>query len=175
MQQNYFIGITLPKELSKSIAEIQQELYQPQRVLLPLTPHITLLEPGLLSMLPTTEFIPEVKKLADQFLPFDVSLTRTSSFGRNVFYISVASPELMELQQNLEELLEKVTYGRTRPNRPFHPHITLAQAKRGLALSIPYIDQYKSYVDPLLPTTFTVDELAYFQWIHPRSYALYEI
>jgi 2'-5' RNA ligase len=175
MQQHYFIGITLPKDLSKAIADIQRDLYQPQRVLLPLTPHITLLEPNLLSMLPTAEFIPEVKKLAEQFLPFKISLTRTSSFGKNVFYISAVSEELLEMQQNLEELLEKATYGRMHADRPFNPHVTLAQAKRSQILSIPFIEHYKSYVDPLLPKSFTVDELAYFQWVHPRSYALYEI
>lgn len=174
-QQRYFIGITLPADLSESIANIQHDLHTPQAMLLALAPHITLIEPNLLSMLPPDDFIPEVKKLANQFLPLSITLTQTNCFGRNVFYVAVSSEELVSLQKALMELVSKATYGLMQPNRLFQPHVTIAQAKHGYSLPTSLVEGFKNQVNPLLPQSFTVEELAYFQWIHPRTYALYEI
>jgi len=174
-QQRYFIGMTLPSELSKAIATVQHDIYIPDIMLLPLTPHITLIEPNLLTMLPAEEFIPKVKDAASQFLPFTISLDQTSLFGKQVFYIDVKNEELAVLEMKLLKLLSDTTYGAVQINRPFQPHVTIAQAKYRQRLPLPLIESLRTRIEPLLPQKFSVHELVYFQWVHPRSYALYEI
>lgn len=174
-QQRYFIGMTLPPDLSKIIASIQHELYIPNTMLLPLSPHITLLEPSLLSQLPADDFIPRVKEVADKFLPLDLTLNYTSLFGNHVLYIAVQNDTLAALEKRLLDLLSSATYEGIQANRPFQAHVTIAQAKPGQVLPLSLINNFKEYIDPLLPQKFIVNELAYFQWIHPRTYALYEI
>lgn len=170
MEQRYFIGITLPKDLGQVISAIQKELLMPQKILTPLVPHITLLEPHLLEKMPPDDFTMQVKSVADSILPLQVTLTRTECFNKYMLYIDVAQDKLSHLHQTLRGLLPGAP-----ADQPFHAHVTLAQAKRNEILPNRLIEAFRDKIDPLLPQTFTVSNLVYFEWIHPRTYALYEI
>ncbi len=171
MEQRYFIGITLPKDLSQTIAITQQELFMPHKILTPLAPHITLLEPKLLQTIPLDMLIPQVRKAAETILPIQVTLTDIDCFNKHVLYIAAQGSKLHTLREQLLDLLLTTPAN----NRPFRPHVTLAQTKPNQILTDTLIMSYRDKIEPLLPISFTISRLVYFQWVHPRTYALYEI
>lgn len=170
MEQRYFVGITLPKELSQVISKVQHELLIPRRILTPLAPHITLLEPHLLEATPPDAFIPQVKRVCEIILPIKVMLTRTNCFNKHVLYIEAKNDELFELRKELLNLLSEPS-----ASQQFQPHVTLAQTKPNQILTETLIETYRERVEPLLPISFAVDQLSYFEWVHPRTYALYNV
>jgi len=170
MEQHYFIGATLPKDLSQVISDIQKELLIPHKILTPLAPHITILEPHLLEAIPPDAFIPQVKKVADAVLPAQIVLTQTACFNKHILYIEAKNDKLTELRQQLLSLLPEPS-----ASQQFHPHITLAQTKHNQVLTDALITSYRERIEPSLPTSFMVSQLSYFEWIHPRTYALYDI
>lgn len=175
MPKRYFIGIALPDDLTSSITHIQRDLFVPHKVMPPLVPHITLLDPNTLSTVGAAHFLPKVKAIAYASLPINISLTHTALFGRRVFHIAAESPKLLELQQQLVDLLPEDVRIKYQSGRPFRPHTTIVQAKPSQNLSPKLIESFKKQIDPLLPRDFTAEALTHFQWIHPRTYALYII
>lgn len=170
MEQRYFVGITLPKDLSQIISDIQKELLVPHKILTPLVPHITLLEPNLLETMPPDALMPQIKRVAEGVLPIQITLTRTACFDKRVLYIEAQNGELSELRNQLIGLLPEPP-----ARRQFQPHVTVAQAKHNQTLTEASIESYRERIEPLLPASFTASQLSYFEWIHPRTYALYDI
>jgi 2'-5' RNA ligase len=172
MSNRYFIGITLPEDLIENIARIQRNLFVAHKVMPPLVPHITLLDPNTLNSVDAVQFLPKVKDITHAYLPVDISLTQTALFGRRVFHIAIESPELLELQQQLVDLLPEAVRIKYQSGRPFRPHATIVQAKPSQNLSPRLIECFKQQVDPLLPRNFTAESLTQFQWLRPRTYKL---
>lgn len=172
MSNRYFIGIILPEDLIKSIAHIQRDLLVPHKVMPPLVPHITLLDPNTLSTVNAVEFLPAVKEIARANLPINISLRHTSLFGQRVLHIAAESPKLLALQQQLVGLLPEAVRLKYQSGRPFRPHATLAQAKPSQNLSPRLVESFREQIDPLLPQSFTAENLTHFQWIRPRTYKL---
>jgi 2'-5' RNA ligase len=170
MHQRYFIGITLPDNLTDVLAKIQGELRDVPGLMEPLVPHITLLHPNILMTLSPLYFVPKVKIIASKTLPIKIDLTKTALFDKRVLHIVVKSPELIRLQSELVELLPDDIRARYQVGREFTPHVTIAQAKPLQELPETLIDNLRMKVDPLLPEKFEAVSLSQFTWLKPRTY-----
>lgn len=175
MQQRYFIGVTLPDELSSRISRIQDELFHPGKIMQPLVPHITLLPPNVLEKLPPEDFIPQVRKVANKILPAEIKLSEISMFEQRVVYIRVESEAVGHLYDELIKLLPDYVRIKFAANRKFEPHVTLAQAKPKQNLDSKLIKQIKARLSPLLPVHFKAKNLSRFIWQRPRTYHVTEI
>lgn len=175
MHQRYFIGITLPEDLSRQISAVQHDLFIPGKVREPLTPHITLLQPDLLESSPPSYLVPKVERATDAKLPIIVSLGKAALFDQRVLYVAVHSPELYELHEELVKLLPDRVRAMYDISREFVPHVTLAQAKPKQELPPELVNNFKARVDPLLPYSFAAPNLSQFTRIRPRVYEVRKI
>lgn len=175
MNDRYFIGITLPGNLSREIEQLQRDLFQPRKVMHPLKPHITLLHPDLLQTLPPDYFVQKIKEIADHSLPFEVKLTGINMFDKRVLYIGVSFENLMDFQEKLVNLLPEDIKARYLTSRPYKPHVTIVQSKPKQNLPQKLIGNFQNKVEPMLPAKFPVTHLAQFTWIRPRTYKIKKI
>lgn len=175
MNPRYFIGITLPDDLSRKIASIQLELLTSRFVMEPLVPHITLLDPNTLLELSPMYFVPKVRQAAKDFLPLDIELADLDSFDRRALFISVKSQKIRSLREELVSILPDHIRSKHTVSREFIPHVTLAQAKPNQKLEHTLIDVFRKQITPLLPREFAVSSLDQFQWIRPRTYKVKRI
>lgn len=165
----YFIGLTLPGELSEHIFSLKWRLHgEIDQALKPLVPHITLLHPSSLQGIPKSEILPEIRKTAAPFLPLSLSLEAVGSFDRRVLYIRVHAPELEVLQPELVQLLP-LKKQRQYHQRGYTPHCTLAQVRAPLALDIEALKQ-RTAEQISLPQKISVDSISLFTQIRPREY-----
>lgn len=141
----------------------------------PLVPHITLLDPNTLLELSPMYFVPKVRKIAKDSLPFGVELTGLGSFGKRALYITVKSPKIVVLRQKLVRLLPDHIRAKHTDVREFIPHVTLAQAKPNQKLDQALIGKFGEQISPLLPCEFSVKNLDQFKWIRPRTYKVTKI
>jgi 2'-5' RNA ligase len=170
MNPRYFIGITLPDELSAAISKAQKKFFIPGKIMEPLVPHLTLLDPNLLMELSPIYFLPKVKKAAEATLPFEATLTDFGMFDDRVLFISAESPELINLRKDLVELIPEKIRAQYTVHREYVPHVTLAQTKPNQILTDQQVTNIKNKVQPLLPQKMMVKNLDQFQWIRPRTY-----
>ncbi len=168
-QPRYFIGIALSTELSEQLFTLKWQLHRDiDYSLKPLVPHITLLHPSNLRSIPPEESIPKILRVAAPYLPLTFELQTIEDFEREVLYIQVHSPELKELQSKLVELLP--TYAQTiYHQRPYVPHITLAQVRRPHTLDIETLRKSVSE-RVILPEAHTISALSCFTQLRPREY-----
>lgn len=168
-QPIYFIGIALPPELDKQIADIKWELYGKDKSLLkPIVPHVTLLHPPSLRGIMPDELIPKVREVAKRYLPLTISLEEVVFFGKSVCVIRCQSQSLISLQAQLVKLLPPEAQA-MHYKREYTPHITLAQAYEPHELNT---NAMKKLVESKinLPQQFTVDSISHFKRILPRVY-----
>jgi 2'-5' RNA ligase len=168
-QPVYFIGITLPPELNKQLADLKWKLYDKKEgMLAPLLPHVTLLHPpSLLGIMPA-ELIPRVHDAAIRYLPLTIELSSVGSFGKQVCYLKAESPSLYSLQSQLVKLLPPPAQ-EAHYKRPYLPHITVAQAYEPKPLDIEAIDKEITAAIKL-PLRFTVESVTCFKRILPQEY-----
>ena len=172
VQKRWFIGVTLPDELSDAISSVQHQLRRNDNTLLePLVPHITLLHPNPLMELSPLYFAPIAKQATDTLLPCDITLTAASTFRSDVLYISVESPQLDQIYNALVEALPHAVQSAYFVGKEFVPHITIAQAKSGHTLRENAFQIAEQQLRGLLPTTFITNELTRFESNASRSYS----
>jgi 2'-5' RNA ligase len=168
--ERYFIGISPPAEVSESLRKLQRKHHKAKLMLEPLEPHITLLHPNALSHLEAEKFLPMVRRVSRQFLPFDVTLHEVSMYGKRVLFCSIDSPQLVGLQASLIKLLPERVIRQFYEGRPYQPHLTIAQSIRGKRLPEQLTYPLEKDVMKLLPHTFSVTHLHRFEWEEPRIY-----
>lgn len=125
-QSVYFIGISLPPDLDRRIAELQQRMHDMQpHMLTPVLPHVTLLHPPSLQGILPSQLIPRIQEIAKRYLPMTITLSQIGFFGPRVCYIQADSFSLYSLQSHLMRLLpaeaQAIHY-----KHDFLPHVTLA-------------------------------------------------
>ena len=166
----YFIGVALPRVLSDKLFSLKWDLHKrTPGSLKPLVPHITLLHPSSLRNCHKEEMIVKIRILAEQYLPFTISLEIIDRFQDEVLYISVRSPELTLLQAELVKLLP-CTDQQVYAQRTFIPHVTLLQTKLSENMDIESLDRRIDQI-ALLPVQFTVNSLSCFSQQQPREYS----
>lgn len=170
-QTPYFIGIALPPALDEQIASYKTLLHKEiVHSLRPLVPHITLLHPPSLRGVSSEDLLPEIRKIAPEFLPLTLKLGPIGAFDGTVLYISIESSELTALQSRLVNLIPaKAREIYTR--REFLPHITLVQAGSPHSLDIDSLSRQTSR-NLTLPSYFTVHSVSLFTRRNPREYQI---
>lgn len=168
-QPVYFIGIALPRELDRRVAQLKWNLYDHDTDMLkPLLPHITLLNPPSLQGITPDELIPRVREVASRYLPLTITLTEINFFKEFVCYARADSLSLYSLQSALVRLLPPKAQA-VQHKHPYLPHVTLAQKYQPRPLDIPTVTA-KATVALELPCTFQVEHVSAFMRIYPREY-----
>lgn len=125
VNDNYFIGITLPPELENTI-ERQREWMRRKwgcRSGMRTQPHITLIPPFQSDL-----SLEEIKELLSPLsvFPFDISVSGFGAFGERTIFAHVErSRELENLQKKVSGLLRDGGV-RVKDEKRFTPHITIA-------------------------------------------------
>lgn len=118
----YRISIFPSKEIQDA-ANAYRKRYDPNYVLIP--PHITLKAPFEIKEYNIEELILELKKIAKEMSPFDISIQKVSTFApvTNTIYFKV------EPREELNWLFQKMHSGKfpEESEYAFVPHITIAQ------------------------------------------------
>jgi 2'-5' RNA ligase len=168
-QSVYFIGISLPSDLDRSITELKSRLYGEQpHMLQPVLPHVTLLHPPSLQGILPSQLIPRIHKIAERYLPMTITLSRIGFFGSRVCYLEAESFSLYSLQASLMRLLPPEAQA-NHYKHDFLPHVTLAQTYDPATLNrTAIIKEINNSLD--MPITFTVDSVTHFTRIKPRVY-----
>lgn len=173
-QDVYFIGIALPDDVSRLLADLQWHLSSDNpHALKPVVPHVTLLHPPSLTGIMPSELLPIIHDVAERYLPISIQLDRIGFFGDRVCYLEAESFKLYSLQDQLVRLLPPEAQS-THYKRPYMPHITLTQVYDPMKLDKRAMRDRISESLPL-PIRFTIDSVACFRRIVPRVYESREI
>lgn len=166
---SYFIGLALPADLSRHVAEYKMNLHTSVKdVIKPLIPHITLLHPPSLKDVPQQELVPKIQEVAASHLPLTITLESIGAFDSAVLYVRADSAELAALQAELAHLLPPAAQS-IYHERGFIPHVTLAQVRPPHALDIETLSVLAAK-EFTLPYEFTASAISCFTRTGPREY-----
>jgi 2'-5' RNA ligase len=168
----YFIGLTLPENITRLLEITRHKVFMPQTMLSPLQPHITLLHPNALMQSPPEDLLPKIRAAVQPFLPVTLTLTSLKWFDRRVIYLAVDCPDLAVLQSALVAQLPSEPQAKFYASRTFTPHVTLSQAKPYQKLPEDLLDIYSKDLQNYLPYTSTISALTVFRWQSPRRYKI---
>jgi 2'-5' RNA ligase len=168
----YFIGLTLPENITRLLEITRHKVFMPQTMLSPLQPHITLLHPNALMQSPPEDLLPKIRAAVQPFLPVKLTLTSLGWFDRRVIYLAVDCPALAQLQSILVAQLPEKIQAKFYDNREFTSHVTLSQAKPYQKLPEDLLDIYSRDLQKYLPSTCTISTLTLFRWQSPRHYKI---
>lgn len=117
----FFVGIVPPLNIYEHLQKIQTKFGDNR-----LEPHITVRPP--VSLHSIEQWVQTVKNICETIKPFDIQLPGTGFFGDRVLFVSVQSPGLNELHNQLIPALklferEEINKG----NGDFYPHLTLGR------------------------------------------------
>ena len=126
----YFIAIVTPKAINQQVLEWKRYMQEQFhcKVALKSPAHITLIPP--FGMAETAQ--PGMQALLEPFAasqqPFSIRLKNFAAFKPRVIYANVLpNPALSTLQTSIEAaLLQSGRFPVKKEDRPFHPHITIA-------------------------------------------------
>ncbi len=120
----YFIGIHIPKDYKHKI-----ELLRAEFRFFSTEPHITIVPPP--SLPDNDSFIKNTVEVCRKTEKFHIKLGSLEQFGRRVLYVSVDSPELTALYNNLFQSL-----GLKKEARDYTPHLTVIKERRNRKIDI---------------------------------------
>lgn len=113
----YFIGAPIPKIYKNKVEMLRAEFR-----FFSTEPHITLVPPP---ALPDDDiFIERLIEVCQTIKPFNVKLNNLDQFGNRVLYVSVNSPGLIDLYENIYEKLNL-----EKEKRGYTPHLTLVKQR----------------------------------------------
>lgn len=113
----YFIGAPIPENYKNKIEMLRAEFR-----FLTTEPHITIVPPP---ALPDDDlFIKSVVEVCKKTKAFKIKLEQLEQFGSRVLYVSVNSPELIRLYEDIFETLKL-----EKENRGYTPHLTVVKQR----------------------------------------------
>lgn len=120
----YFIGAPIPGNYKNKIEMLRAEFR-----FLTTEPHITIVPPP---ALPDDDlFIKSVIEVCKKTKAFKIKLGHLGQFGNRVLYVSVDSPELIKLYDNIFETLKL-----EKENRGYTPHLTVVKQRPKRSIDI---------------------------------------
>ncbi len=160
VNDNYFMGITLPEELEEKIESSREWMRRKWgcRSGMRTQPHITLIPPFESGM-----SLSEIRDIISPLTisPFDISVSGFGSFGERTIFAHVEkSRELENLQKKVCGFLRNGGV-RIKDEKRFTPHITIANRDIKLEAFIPSMEYFNT-VD--LKYTFTADSATIFEF-----------
>lgn len=120
----YFIGAPIPDNYKSKIEMLRAEFR-----FLTTEPHITIVPPPALP--DDDSFIREVVEICKKTAAFKISLNHLGQFGNRVLYVSVQSPELINLYKNIYEALNL-----EKEKRGYTPHLTIVKQRPNRPIDI---------------------------------------
>lgn len=116
---NFFLGITLPNDITREVEKWRREFKAPR------TPaHITLIPPFNWEY-NKSKLFNAIQTAVSGMKPFPIQSRGTNSFGRAVLFIDIiCGTELLLLRDQIAQNLQQ--FGIKPETRMYHPHITLA-------------------------------------------------
>ncbi|MGD9569551.1 MAG: 2'-5' RNA ligase family protein [Sedimentibacter sp.] len=120
----YFIGALIPENYKNKIEMLRAEFR-----FLTTEPHITIVPPPALP--DDDSFIKEVVEICKKTNSFKVKLGPLGQFGSRVLFVSVNSPELVKLYENIYEALNL-----EKESRGYTPHLTVVKQRPRKAIDI---------------------------------------
>lgn len=126
----HFIAIVTPASINQQVLE--WKLYMQQqygcKAALKSPAHITLIPPFNMPDEDSATLTSWLDQFATQQQPFPIELHNFNSFAPRVLFVAVQpSTQLQALQQQLKsELLQADQFNISKEDRPFHPHVTIA-------------------------------------------------
>lgn len=128
----YFIAILAPDPVSRQVLEWKHYMLQRFncQVALRSPAHITLIAPFTMQTEQEGELISTLQTIAPQLQPFPVQLKNFDAFKPRVIFVQVQPDErLLQLKKKVEDNLPGFPI--KKDDRPFHPHITIANRDLG--------------------------------------------
>lgn len=125
----YFIAIVAPEEINKQVLEWKQYMLQHFncKVALKSPAHITLIPPFDMPNTMQHEMEEQLLQFANQQPFFPIQLKNFAAFKPRVLYVHVQpNTQLSDLQARLETYLLLTDLPIKKEDRPFHPHVTIA-------------------------------------------------
>lgn len=160
----------MPYGLEQQLVLLQQSVLDEATMLRPLIPHITLLPPHLLADVPPAALLPVIKQAAAPYLPVTMHISRIGQFKQHTIFAGIESRGLHLLHDMLFRLLPPAARARRDARRPFLPHLTLLQTKRGHSVPPEVTQHIVNQLEPFLPLQFTVHDVLCFEHQGPRRY-----
>lgn len=154
----YFIGAPIPRIYKNKI-----EMLRAEYRFFTTEPHITLVPPP---ALPEDDiFIKKLIQVCKKTKAFDIKLSKLDQFGNKVLYVSVDSPSLIKLHENIYESL-----GLKMERRKYVPHLTIAKERPRRPIDIKNVRK-RAEMKLLPPPNYTLNSiLVYYQ---PRQGSIY--
>lgn len=126
----YFIAIITPEPINRQVLEWKHYMQQQFncQVALKSPAHITLVPPFNMGVAQEPELIAILDQLASQHQPFPIQLKNFDAFKPRVIFVHVQPDDrLQQLKKKVESaLLQTNRFHIKKEDRPFHPHITIA-------------------------------------------------
>lgn len=154
----YFIGAPIPKNYKNKI-----EIFRAEFRFFTTEPHITLVPPP---ALPDEDvFIENIAEICKKTEPFKIKLGGLEQFGSRVLYVSVHSPDLINLHKQIYEGLNL-----QQEKRGFTPHLTIVKQRLKRAIDVDKIR--KRAETKLIPyPSYTLKSIIiYYQ---PKEHSIY--
>lgn len=176
MPPRYFIGLSLPNNITENISQVQNQIYNENLYLKPLLPHITIIAPNNLERVSPFWLIPKLKQIQTNLMPINIKLVSFGMFHSSNLHIKVESDNIIELYNQCLSLLPKVTISKHLVGKwQFNPHITIVQTKPKLILNQDKIELYKYHLQALIGQEFAINHLTKFEHTAPRQYQIKSI
>ncbi len=152
----YFIGIEIPK-----IYKTKIEMLRAEFKFFTTEPHITLIPPP---ALPDDDFfIKQVIDICKEIPSLKINLGNIGQFGKRVLYVSVDSPDLINLNNKIYDNLNL-----EKEKREYTPHLTIAKERRGKPIDF---DEIKKRAEiKLIPAPlYTINSIVVYHQPKERS------
>lgn len=149
-KKRLFVAISLPPDLLRKLSELQGQFkpfareakwVKPQGI------HLTLKFLGYVDQNRISEIIDHLSKVSESAAALNLTASGCGFFPNprrpSVLWVGVQAPGIMELQQNVEEAMNRLSF--EKETRAFSPHLTLARFKRteGLLPLAKAVEQWK--------------------------------
>lgn len=153
----YFIGAMVPENYKNKIEKLRAEFR-----FFTTEPHITVIPPP--SLPDEDTFIKDLISICNETKPFKINLNTLSQFGNRVLYISVHSPQLIELNDNINNGLKL-----KKEKRRYTPHLTIVKKRPGRTIDV---EKVKKRAEIKIPATeYTLKSITVFY--QPKEHSIY--
>ncbi len=140
-------------------------------------PHITIIPPMALSSAETGFLYGMAEAIAGSVTPFDILLQGYGAFKPRVIFIEPAKADGLQLLHDIwrQALMTRMPHVLEKyPDRPFHPHVTLAHKD---VKGSQFAKAYEHYAKQTFHASFTADHFHILQhaeegWIIEKGYRL---
>ena len=154
----YFIGAPIPGGYKNKIEMLRAEFR-----FLTTEPHITIVPPP---ALPDNDiFIKNVIEVCRSTPPFIIKLEHLGQFGHRVLYVSVNSPELINLYENIFATLKL-----EKEKREYTPHLTVVKERPKRPIDI-YEIKKRAEVKLIPPPEYTLKHITIYH--QPKERFIY--